>query len=96
MQQRSQKRVLNRPPDGQQGGAEAALSRRPAHLIRISQKADQERALVSFECVREAVHSVAEDEFLVTAEHLEPLRKAGIPFEDITEPPANHGKEKAG
>jgi hypothetical protein len=51
---------------------------------------------VSFRDVREAVHSVAEDEFLVTGEHLEALRRAGVPFEDITEPLSNHGEEEAG
>jgi hypothetical protein len=46
--------------------------------------------------VREAVHSAREDEFLVTGEHLEVLRKAGDAFEDIPEPAGNHGEEKAG
>jgi hypothetical protein len=69
---------------------------RQAYLIRIPREADQERALVSFRGVRDAVHSVAEDEFLVTAEHLDALRRAGVPFEDITEPQTNHGEEEAG
>jgi hypothetical protein len=67
-----------------------------AYLIRIPQEADQERALVCFRSVRDAVHSVEEDEFLVTGEHLEALRSAGVPFEDITETLGDHDQEKAG
>jgi hypothetical protein len=32
----------------------------------------------------------------VTGEHLEALRRAGVPFEDVTEPSGNHGQEEAG
>jgi hypothetical protein len=35
---------------------------------------------------------VGEDEFLVTAEHVEALRKGGIPFEEVTEAPVKLGK----
>ena len=95
MGRRTQKRAAEQVADGQQGRVGATRNGRQAYLIRIPQEADQERALVSFRSVREAVHSVEEDEFLVTAEHLEALRKAGVPFEDLTEPPANHGEEEA-
>jgi hypothetical protein len=74
----------------------ATCNSRHAYLIRIPQEADQERALEAFAGVREAVHSVKEDEFLVTGEHIEALRRAGVPFEDITAPAGTHGKEKAG
>lgn len=46
--------------------------RRGANKIRVVQK-------------RDAVHSAAEDEFLVAGEHAEALRKPGVPFEDLTE-----------
>jgi hypothetical protein len=69
---------------------------RHAHLIRIAADRDQERALVAFRSVREAVRSVAEDEFLVADEHVDALRKAGVPFEDLTESPVKHGKAAAG
>ena len=67
-----------------------------AYLIRIAREDDQERALVAFRGVREAVHSVAEDEFLVSGAHLEALRKAGVSFADITEPSVKHGKAATG
>ena len=92
---RSEKRAVDRLANGQLGGG-AAVNSRHAYLIRIPLEADQERALLSFRSVREAAHSAREDEFLVTGEHLEALRKAGVPFEDITEPAGNHGEEKAG
>ena len=38
----------------------------------------------------------AEDEFLVAGEHMEALRKAGVPFEDLTASPVKHGKAPAG
>src|SRR5262249_23047909 len=62
-----------------------------AYLIRIAAECDQERALVAFRSVREAVHSVGEDEFLVAGEHMNALRKAGVPFEDLTESQVKHG-----
>jgi hypothetical protein len=62
------------------------MARRQAYLIRIPCEADQERALVSFRGIGKAVHCVEEDEFLVTKKHLEALRRAGIPFEDTTNP----------
>jgi hypothetical protein len=96
VERRTEKPAARRVAGGQRGGAGSMRSGRHAYLIRIPRQADQERALVSFRGVREAVHSVEEDEFLVTAEHLEALRQAGVPFEDITEPPASHGKEEAG
>jgi hypothetical protein len=96
MERRTQKRAINRPSDQRRGGVDPTQGGRHAYLIRIPQEADQKRALVSFDSVREAVHSVAADEFLVTDEHLEALRRAGVPFEDITEPPASHAKEEAG
>jgi len=94
MGRRTEKRAVDRVADGERGGAGAPLNGRHSYLIRIPQEADQERALVSFRSVREAVHSVEEDEFLVTGEHLEALRRAGVPFEDLTEPPENHGEEE--
>jgi hypothetical protein len=74
---------------------DAARDGRNVYLIRVPNDEDQERALVAFRQVREAVHSVAEDEFLVTGEHLKALRKARVPFEDITEAAGNHGEEEA-
>jgi hypothetical protein len=52
---------------------------RLAYVIRIAADRDQEPALVVFRSVREAVHSLAEDEFLVAGEHVAALREAGIP-----------------
>jgi hypothetical protein len=54
------------------------------------------RALVAFRSVRDAVHSVAEDEFLVAGERVAALRKASVPFEDLTESSVTHGKAAAG
>jgi hypothetical protein len=65
------------------------------HLIRIATDSDQERALVAFRSVRAPVQSSAEDEFLVTAEHLAALDKAGVPFEEVTES-LKHGNAAAG
>jgi hypothetical protein len=78
-------------------GEPHASSRTPqGYVIRIVNERDQERALEAFLTVREAVHSVAEDEFVVTVEHLKALRREKIPFEDRSKPPNYHGKEKAG
>jgi hypothetical protein len=96
MEQRNEKRTVQRPAKGQNARKDGALDGRHAYLIRITRESDQERALVAFRQVREAVQSASEDEFLVTGGHLEALRKAGVPFEDITEPVGNHGKEEAG
>jgi hypothetical protein len=85
-------RRTKKPGANQQPKAEAMRDGRHAYLLRIAAQSDQERALVAFESVREAVHSVAEDEFLVTGEHVAALRKAGVPFEDVTESPVKHGK----
>jgi len=92
MDRRTVKRGANGPPP------EVAAMRdgRHAYLIRIAADRDQERALVAFQSVRDAVHSVAEDEFLVSGEHVEALRKAGVPFEDVTESPVKHGETPAG
>jgi hypothetical protein len=89
---RTEKRGVN----GRRVEVEARRGGRHAYLIRIPAENDQERALVAFRSVREAVHSVAEDEFVVAGEHLEALRKAGIPFEDVTESQVKHGKTAAG
>ena len=76
MDRRTEKRGANRhPPE-----VEAMRDGRHAYLIRIAADSDQERALVAFRSVRDAVHSVAEDEFLVAGEHVEALGKAGVPF----------------
>ena len=96
MDQRTKKRAVDRVAKGQRGGTEATLGGRNVYLIRIPEESDQERALVAFRNVREAVHSSAEDEFFVTGEHLEALRRTAVPFEDITETPENHGEEEAG
>jgi hypothetical protein len=94
MERRTQKRAIERVADGWQGGPGTTLNGHRAYLIRIPREADQERALVSFRSVREAVHSAGEDAFLVTGEHLQALRRAGVPFQDVTEPPGNHGEEE--
>jgi hypothetical protein len=95
MERRKEKRAVDRIADGQRGGVGAKLNGRYPYLIRIPREADQERALLSFRGVHDAVHSAGEDEFLVTGEHLKALRRAGVPFEDITEPPGDHGEEEA-
>ncbi len=92
MDRRTEKRGANRQPPQ----VEAMRDGRHAYLIRIAANSDQERALVAFRGVRDAVHSVAEDEFLVAGEHVEALRKAGVPFEDLTESPVKHGKAPPG
>jgi hypothetical protein len=92
MDRRTAKRSANpQPPE-----VEAMRDGRHAYLIRIAADSDQERALVAFRSVREAVHSIAEDEFLVVGEHVEALRKAGVPFEDVSESQVKHGKAEAG
>jgi hypothetical protein len=92
MDRRTEKRGANgQPPD-----VEVTRDGPHAYLIRIAADTDQERALIAFRSVREAVHSVAEDEFLVAGEHVEALRKAGVPFEDLTESLVKHGKAPAG
>jgi hypothetical protein len=97
MERPPKKRAVKRVTNRQQRKVKGTLDGRcHVYLIRIPEESDQERALVAFESVREAVHCVQEDEFLVTGEHLKVLRKAGVPFEDITEPAANHGEEAAG
>ncbi len=92
MERRTEKRGANQQPPE----VEAMRDGRHAYLIRVAADSDQERALVAFRSVREAVHSVAEDEFLVAAEHVQALRKAGVPFEDLTESLVKHGKAPAG
>ena len=92
MDRRTAKPDANRhPPE-----VDALHAGRHAYLIRIAADRDQERALVAFRSVREAVQSIAEDEFLVAGEHVEALRNAGVPFEDLTESPVKHGKAAAG
>jgi len=92
MERRTRKPGVNR----QQSEVEAMRDGRPAYLVRIAADSDQERALVAFRSVREAVQSVAEDEFLVTGEHVAALHRAGVPFEDVTESLVKHGKAAAG
>ena len=92
MDRRTEKRGANQQPPQ----VAATRDGRHAYLMRIAADSDQERALVAFRSVRDAVHSVAEDEFLVAGEHVEALRKAGVPFEDLTESPVKHGKAAAG
>src|SRR5262245_33813046 len=88
MHRRTEKSGSNRhPPE-----VKAMRDGRHGYVIRIAADSDQERALVAFQSVREAVHSIAEDEFLVAPEHVEALRKAGVPFEDVTESPVKDGK----
>lgn len=96
MKRRTDKSGIDRGSGRLSGLAGATGNGRQAYVIRIPREADQERALQCFDGVREAVHSNAEDEFLVSGEHLDALRKAGVPFEDITDHPANHGQDKAG
>jgi hypothetical protein len=92
MDRRTEKRgAYRQPPE-----VEAKPEGRRAFLIRIAADSDQERALVAFRGVRDAVHSIAEDKFLVAGEHVEALRNAGVPFEDLTESPVKHGKAAAG
>jgi hypothetical protein len=91
MNRRTEKRGANRQPPE----VEARRDGCHAYLIRIAAESDQERALVAFRSVREPVHSVAEDEFLVAGEHLTALRKAGVPFEDLTESLVKNGKTPA-
>jgi hypothetical protein len=62
-----------------------------AHLILIPKRKDRERAIVAFFQVRQPRCRFSGNRFLVTAEHLEALHRARIPFEDITEPPESHG-----
>ena len=92
MDRRTEKRSANK----QLPEVKAMRDGRHAYLIRIAADSDQERALVAFRSVRDAVQSVAEDEFLVAGEHVEALRKAGIPFEDVTESLVKHGEAPAG
>ena len=92
MDRRPEKRGAHRQPPE----VESMRDGHHAYLIRIAADSDQERALVAFRSVRDAVHSVAEDEFLVAGEHMEALRKAGVPFEDLTASPVKHGKAPAG
>jgi hypothetical protein len=92
MDRRGRKHRVNR----QASGVETLRDGHRAYLIRIAVENDQERALAAFEHVREPVHSVAEDEFLVTGEHVKALRKAGVLFEDITESQVKDGKAAAG
>jgi hypothetical protein len=92
MERRTEKRGANR----QRAVVAATRDGRHAYLLRIAADNDQERALVAFRSVREAVHSVREDEFLVTGEHVAALRKAGVPFEDLTESLVKHGEAEAG
>jgi hypothetical protein len=56
-----------------------------AHLIRIPDRADRERALVGFLRVAQTRCRFSDNRFLVSWEHIEVLRAAGIPFEEITE-----------
>jgi hypothetical protein len=92
MQRRTEKRAAKRQP------LEVGSPRdgSPAHVIRIASESDQEQALVVFRSIREVVHCIAEDEFLVTGEQLAALRTAGIPFTDVTGNVDKNGKAAAG
>ena len=57
-----------------------------AFLIRIPKRADRERAIAAFLHVPKTRCRFKDNRFLVTHDHIEALKKAGIPFEDITEP----------
>ena len=54
------------------------------HLIRIPSEEDQERAIVAFRAVPQTRCRVGEDAFLLTNEHVNALKKLGIPFEDLS------------
>jgi hypothetical protein len=91
-----ERRTKQQGANSQRPEVEAMRDDRQGYLIRIATDSDQERALVAFRSVREPVHSIAEDEFLVTGEHVEALRKAGVPFVDLAESLVKHGKAAAG
>jgi hypothetical protein len=55
------------------------------HLIRIPDREARKRAIQAFLDVREAWMGFPDDLFGVCSEHVEALRRAQIPFEDVPE-----------
>ncbi|MCI0458833.1 MAG: hypothetical protein L0Z62_17890 [Gemmataceae bacterium] len=66
------------------------------YLIRLPNDEAHLRAVEVFFDVREPRHSFPDRQMLVSGAHVRALIQAGVPFEDITEPPKTNGKKKAG
>jgi hypothetical protein len=63
-------------------------------LIRLPSAAAHRRAIMAWLEVREARHGFPDRRMLVSREHIDVLKRAGIPFEYLSEPPNENGKTK--
>ncbi len=57
------------------------------YVIRIPKKKDRLRAIEALMKVKETRHVFTEHRWLVTEEHIEALKREGIPYEDVTDLP---------
>ena len=61
------------------------------YLIRIPKRKDRVRAIQAFMEVPKVRHVFTDYRMLVTPEHIEVLKREGIPFEDLTDSPTDTG-----
>jgi hypothetical protein len=67
-----------------------------AHLIRFPDEKANVRAIAVFLDILEPRYVLPGRQMVVRGKHIEALKLAGIPFEDLSEPPKRNGKKKAG
>jgi hypothetical protein len=75
-------RLKQRSPEPQGDGT--ALTHSHAHLIRISDRMAMNRAVLVLGEVRSPYCGFTDSRLLVTTEHVEVLRSAGISFETLS------------
>ena len=75
----------------QRAAVAASLDVSRGYLIRIPERKHREQAIRAFLGVPFARLRLPGDRFLVLGAHIEALRRAGVPFEDITGPRAKNG-----
>lgn len=64
------------------------------YLIRIPKREDLIRAIPVMMKVQRTRYGFTDHRYLVTPEHVEALRAAGIPFEDLTDLPPSESTSK--
>ncbi len=63
------------------------------YLIRISKRSERVRAIGALDGCKDPQHIFPGNKWLITNEHLEALKRAGISFEDLTDLPSEDGKK---
>jgi hypothetical protein len=60
-------------------------------LIRIGSRKQRLRAIEALDGCKDVMHLLPDNQWLVTSEHMELLRHAGVVFEDLTDLPTANG-----